>query len=98
MTHDTARDKRAVRSIVDKYVAAITAGDEAAAARFTCRGKDGSLLWVGAACRHITVLDMEIHTNLVTGMPTARVRIQVEKKEPSTLILKCIDGTWCVWP
>jgi hypothetical protein len=84
--------KAEVRSVAERYTAAITAGDEAAAASFTYRKEDGGLLWVSSVGRPITVLDVAL------GGEVARVRIQVEGMPPSPLLLRRIDDTWCVWP
>jgi hypothetical protein len=85
-------EKAVVRSIVERYSAAITARDEATAAQFTYRKEDGGLLWVSSVGRPITVLDIAI------GGDVARVRIQVAGMPPSPLLLRRIDDRWCIWP
>jgi hypothetical protein len=94
----TIRETLVVTSVVERYLRAITARDESAAAKFTCRRADGGLLWISSAGRPITLLR-------VTGVflegvetPIASVVIQVDGKPESPLTLKKIDGRWCVWP
>lgn len=84
------------RAAAEKYIAAITARDEAAAARFTCRGTDAGLLWISAVGRKIRVVDVDVVTT-----PTALrafVTIHVDGEPPSSLVLTVKDGNWCVWP
>ncbi len=89
---------RQARAVAEKYVAAITARDEPAAAQFTYRKKDGSLLWVSAAGRKITIVDVSIGGPYADGVASASVTIQVEIQPPTAIVLILKDGEWSVWP
>ena len=54
-TPDGAADAHAARSVVERYVAAITARDEPTAAQYTCQKKNGGYLWISSAGKPITV-------------------------------------------
>lgn len=85
---------REALSVVEKYVAAITARDEPAAARYICSKEHGGMLWVSSAGKQINVRDV---TFVDTRSGHVRVEIQVEGKPPSPVVLRKVSGTWCVW-
>ena len=103
---DREESLKLVRSRAEKYIAAINARDEPAAAPFTCGKKNASLLWIVAAGRKITLLDLDgpippPPTPELGQLPwwSVRAKIRIEGEPSATPIVFVLkDGEWCVYP
>jgi hypothetical protein len=92
---EIVRETLAVTAVVKRYLAAVTARNEPEAASFTCGKRNGGLLWIGAVGRPITLLGVTT-ISIASDFSIATVKIQVEGRPPSPLVLNKDGDTWRV--